>query len=140
MNQELVRGYKNFLISSIKAYYLGSHIIQDEVDFFTNKQLKDGLVFFLIAFDKLDSKIWKALHLENEEEFRKYVDLSVNSAVLTLQGEELKNYLEEKFKIHVSMLEFNGIKPQYIARVTTMLKRFEKFWLNIVNFSKKKRL
>lgn len=140
MNQDLVRGYKNFLLSSIRTYYLGSNIIQDEIDFFTNNSLPDGLIFFLFAFDKIDTKMLKSLNLKDPKTFELYIDITnLNKVELLPTGQKLKEYLEEKIEVHVSMLEFNGIKPQYIGKITTMMRRFEKFWQSIVLFSKKKK-
>jgi len=141
MQEDLVRGYRNFLLGSVKTYFLGKSIIQDEIDFFTKKELKDGLLFFLCVFEKIDVKLLKTIHYEDEDAFKKYVSLSKKGeASLTPRGKELKKYLEDKFAIHATMLEFNGIKPEHIGKVTTMLKRFEKFWQMIVSFSRKKQL
>lgn len=141
MQEDLVRGYRNFLLGSVKTYFLGKSIIQDEIDFFTKKELKDGLLFFLCVFEKVDAKLLKTIHYEDEAAFKKYITLSNKGmASVTPKGKELKKYLEEKFAIHATMLEFNGIKPQYIGKVTTMLKRFEKFWQMILSFSRKKQL
>lgn len=138
MSQELLRGYNNFLLTTIKTYFLGSNMVQDEIDFFTNKKLVDGLIFFLFAFDKVDSKLVKSLTIKDPKTLSEYIDIEGTDASLTLQGEKLKKYLEEKFAVHVSMLDFNGIKPQYIAKVNTVFKRFEKFWQTIVSYSNKK--
>jgi len=139
MQEDLVRGYRNFLLGSIKTYFLGRSIIQDEIDFYTQKELKDGLVFFLCVFEKIDVKLLKTISYEDEASFNKYVTLSKKGeATLTQKGEGLKKHIEEKLSVHAAMLEFNGIKPQYLGKITTMTKRFEKFWQMIVTFSRKK--
>jgi len=138
MNEDLVRGYLNFLLSSIRTYYLGGNIIQEEIDLFTDNNLKDGLIFFLFAFDKIDSKMLKSLNFVDKSGLAEYVDLDSSKTELLPKGLDLKKYLEEKIAIHVSLLEFNGIKPQYLGKITTMLRRFEKFWQTIVIFSKKR--
>lgn len=139
MHDDLVRGYKNFLLVSMKAYFLGRNIIQDEINFFTNKQLKDGLVFFICAFDKIDSKLFKSLTFQDYEGIQKYINISKNQTItLTKEGEKLKAALDEKLSAQAAMLEFNGIKPQHIGKVTTMFRRFEKFWQMIVTFSRRK--
>lgn len=138
MQDELVRGYRNFMLGAIKTYFLGRNIIQDEVDFFTGKKLKDSLIFFLCIFEQIEPKLLKNLTFEDEEAFKEYVDLSKKGVpILTAKGEELKKYLEDKLAIHAAMLEFNGIKPQYIGKITTIMKRFEKFWQMILTFSRK---
>ena len=139
MQEDLVRGYRNFLLGSIKTYFLGRSIIQDEIDFYTNKELKDGLLFFLCVFEKIDSRLLKIITYQDAASFKKYVTLSKSGqAQLTPKGNGLKKYLEEKLAVQAAMLEFNGIKPQHIGKITTMLKRFEKFWQMIVTFSRKK--
>lgn len=139
MQEDLIRGYRNFLLGSIKTYFLGKNIIQDEIDFYTNKELKDGLLFFLCVFEKIDAKLLKTIIYEDVSSFKKYVVLSKKGeARVTAKGQALKKHLEEKLAVQAAMLEFNGIKPQYIGKITTMLKRFEKFWQMIVTFSRKK--
>ena len=141
MQEDLVRGYRNFLLGSINTYFLGKRIIQDEIDFFTKKELKDGLLFFLCVFEKIDLKLLKTIEYEDAAVFKKYIVLSKKGeAQLTQSGKELKQYLEEKLALHAAMVEFNGIKPQYLGKITTMLKRFEKFWQMIVTFSRKKQI
>lgn len=137
MQEDLVRGYRNFMLCAIKVYFLGRNIIQDEIDFFTNKRLKDGLIFFLCVFEQIDPKLFKNLSFQDEKVFNEYLSLSKNKIVLSAEGQALKKYLEEKLALHATMLEFNGIKPQYIGKITTILKRFEKFWQMIITFSRK---
>lgn len=140
MHEDLVRGYRNFLLGSIKVYFLGHDIIQDEINFHTNSDLKDGLAFFLLAFEKNDAKLITHLKIKDINSLQKYLTISKNACILTENGAKLKEYLEEKLLTHAAMLEFNGIKPQYLGKVNTMLKRFEKFWKTIINFSRKAQL
>lgn len=141
MQEDLVRGYKNFLLGSIKTYFLGCNIIQNEIDFYTKQELKDGLLFFMCIFEKTNPNIFKRIKLQDEVTFKEYLTISTKQEfTLTKKGEKLKEHLEAKLKNHAAMLEFNGIKPEYLGKISTMLKRFEKFWQIIVIFGNKKRV
>lgn len=136
MHEDLIRGYKNFLASSITFYLFGKSIIQKEIEHFTNGELQDELIFFVCTFGKFDSKALKNIDLKNPATFAEYVTLK-DKIVLTEKGKNLKIYLEKKLEAHAAILEFNGIKPRYIGQITTIMRRFEKFWKIMLDFSKK---
>jgi len=133
----LEKAYLNFLSGFIKIYFSGSDLIQKEISYFTNSQLQDGLIFFLICFDKLDKNFLNKIPIKNLNELKQYVDLDDNMKINKLhqKGEELKAYLEKKISIQASLLEFNGIQAEKLASFTTIANRFYKFWQNIIKIS-----
>jgi len=138
MNEELSKGYTNFLLASIKTYFLGNHIIEKEISIFTNNKLQDGVLFFLCAFDKNTRKL-KVKSATDINELKEYILINEKSEFigLTPKGTQLKDHLEQKLKNQCAMLEFNGVKPKDIAKTATTLKRFEKFW-SIMNMFERK--
>lgn len=138
MQQDLIKAYKSFLLSSVRVFFVGENIIQSEIDFYTKNFLKDGLLFFICAFDKINAKMLKKVVFKDLDAFKEYVLFEDDRVVLSSKGEELKFYIEQKLASQALMLEFNGVKPEHVGKVTTILKRFEKFWQIILGFSKKR--
>jgi hypothetical protein len=86
----------------------------------------------------MNSNLFKVIKLQDEVTFNQYIQLDNKEMRLTEKGHALKEYLQQKLRNHVAMLEFNGIKPQYLGKINTMLKRFEKFWQIIFIFANRK--
>ncbi len=136
MDQELVKGYKNFFLNSIKNYFICYDMIQKEIDIHTNYNLQDGMLFFLCAFDNFDPDYFNKYNFLNKLQFKNYVIFDDKNYKLTQSGRDLKFFLEEKLLAQALMLEFNGLNAVAVGRLSTMLKRFQKFWKILINHSK----
>lgn len=137
MREELIRGYKNFLVGSVKLFLLGKCIIQNDIQQYTQGHLKDDLIFFLCAFGGIGRNTLKTITLQDKNSFEEYVILDKTKIILSEKGYALKLHLAEKLEAHATMLEFNGLKPQYVAKINTILTRFEKFWQTLLDCDKK---
>lgn len=127
MQTEFFNAYTSLLVSLIKVYFLGSDVVQKEINFFTNNELKDGLIFYLLifgnqSFDDLKERIIDINSLN------KYVIFENGENKLTNKGKNLHNHLKNKFEKQVDMLELNNLFPNDIAKMTNVISKFYNFW------------
>jgi hypothetical protein len=140
MNNDLLRGYKSFFLSLLKAQSLAKNILKKEVDYVTNNKLKDSLAFFICAFDRTNKSYLLSFKINDLEALSEYIILPKkdNEIIkLTKEGEKLKEHLLGKLEKHSAMLQFNGLKPTEVAKLATSLKRFDQFWSWILDLSSK---
>ena len=121
------------LNTSFKHYFLFINLIKKEVGKITDNDLKDALIFFLIAFGYIEQKEFKIDLLQDVENFKKYIKTDPYYS-LTEKGLKLFQALDKKIDQHVQMLNFNKITPKDLAKTVSALSRFQKFWHNFHNF------